>query len=186
MTDPQRPDLLASPPDDRDLSEDLNQSARRGTPRATLLLAGVALLAVGFVGGVLVHKSLGTPATGTRFPGTGQGQGGGRGFPGAAAGGATFGTVKQVDGSTVTIETPDGQTKKVTTTGGTEIRVLKEGTVGDLATGTQITVTGTERDDGTIEATAITSGLRGFGRGPAGGGANGGSGAAQAGGGSGG
>ncbi|MEU0553441.1 hypothetical protein [Dactylosporangium sp. NPDC006015] len=167
--EPEPDDLLAQPLDD-DLSERISKAApRRLANRATYVLAGLALLVAGFVGGAQVQKSYGTaPAAST--PGGGANpaalasQFAGRGgFPGGAQGGTgtgqtgtrggITGTVKLVDGTTVYVETADGQTLIVKTSGTTTVSM--PGALKDLTAGSSVTIVG-QNADGTVTATSIT------------------------------
>ena len=165
-------DLLSKPLDD-DLNQRISKAApRRLANRATFVLAGLALLVAGFVGGAQVQKSYGSAPAATAPGGAnpaafasafagrngaqggapGGAQGGGTGTQGGARGGIT-GTVKLVDGTTVYVETADGSTVIVKTTGTTT--VLTPGALKDLTAGSTVTVTG-QNTDGTVNATAIT------------------------------
>ncbi|WP_433082084.1 hypothetical protein ACQP1P_00655 [Dactylosporangium sp. CA-052675] len=165
------PDLLAEPPLDDDLNERIAKAApRRLANRATYVLAGLALLVVGFVGGAQVQKSYGTapaasgpgganPAAlasafagrnGGQFPGGGA-QGGGQGNTGTRGG--VTGTVKLVDGTTVYVETADGQTVIVKTSDKTTVST--PGALKDLTAGSTVTIQG-QQADGSVTATSIT------------------------------
>jgi hypothetical protein len=140
-----------------DLSELLaTQAPRRLVNRATVVLAGLVLVIGGFVAGAQVEKNFGhlPSATPTAFP-TGVGR-----FAGGAApsptGGATTGTVKFVDGTTVYITMPNGDVLTVKTDGSTAIQLTQPGTVKDLPVGATVTVTGQAGSDGTMTATKIT------------------------------
>ncbi|WP_432983497.1 hypothetical protein [Dactylosporangium sp. CA-233914] len=174
----EEPDLLAEPPLDDDLNERIAKSApRRLANRATYVLAGLALLVVGFVGGAQVQKSYGT-APASAGPGGGvnpaalasafAGRNGGQGFPGAGGNGANAGnggqgttggrggvtgTVKLVDGTTVYIETADGNTVIVKTSDKTTVST--PGALKDLTAGSTVTVQG-QTADGSVTATSIT------------------------------
>jgi hypothetical protein len=169
--DDDEPDLLAEPPLDDDLNERIAKAApRRLANRATFVLAGLARLGVGFVGGAQVQKSYGTapaasgagganPAAlasafarnGGQFPGGGaQGNGGGAGT--GARGGVT-GTVKLVDGTTVYVQTADGQTVIVKTSDKTTVST--PGALKDLTAGSTVTIQG-QQADGSVTATSIT------------------------------
>ena len=139
---------------------------RSGIPTSTGVLAAIMLLAAGFFGGLLVgrHTSSGQtgPAAGG-FPG---------GFPTPGASGAfgrpggnplTIGTVTRIEGDTVYLKTVDGRTVKVVTSGDTQIRVSKEGTLQDLSTGSTVVVQGSESGQGVVEATSIAEGGLGAG-----------------------
>lgn len=163
-------DLLAQPLDD-DLNERISKAApRRLANRATFVLAGLALLVAGFVGGAQVQKSYGTAPAAATAPGgvnpaalasqfAGRGaqagaQGGNTGTGGqtGARGGIT-GTVKLVDGTTVYVETADGQTLIVKTSGTTTVSA--PGALKDLTAGSSVTIVG-QNADGTVTATSIT------------------------------
>src|SRR6266508_3974031 len=133
-----------------DLDERLAAAApRRLANRSTYVLAGVVLLAAGFLAGAVVEKHYGAPAaaagvTGTAptgaaaFPGAGNRRGTGNTGTGNTATTPITGTVKLVDGSTVYIDTPDGRVVIVKTTA------------------TTVTVEGTD-DNGTFNATRVTT-----------------------------
>lgn len=161
-------DLLAQPLDD-DLNERIAKAApRRLANRATFVLAGLALLVAGFVGGAQVQKSYGTAPAATGAPGgvnpaalasqfagrgaQGGAQGGTTGGQAGARGGIT-GTVKLVDGTTVYVETADGQTLIVKTSGTTTVSA--PGALKDLTAGSSVTIVG-QNADGTVTATSIT------------------------------
>ncbi len=167
-------DLMNSPFDD-DLRTQLTTIApRRIANRFTLAIAAAALLTAGFLAGAQVQRHFGpaTPsgstsrgsfagdafASGQPFAGragaAGSGQDQGRGSSGGAAT-PTTGTVKLVDGTTVYLETPDGQVVTVKTTGSTAVRTAQGGALSDLAPGSSVTVEGSGSGD-TITATTIT------------------------------
>ncbi|MET7422375.1 hypothetical protein [Dactylosporangium sp. NPDC005555] len=162
-------DLLAQPLDD-DLNERITKAApRRLANRATFVLAGLALLVAGFVGGAQVQKSYGTAPAATGVPGGANpaalasqfaGRGGfnnggqaGTGTQTGARGGGITGTVKLVDGTTVYVETADGQTLIVKTSGTTTVSA--PGALKDLTAGSSVTIVG-QNADGTVTATSIT------------------------------
>ncbi|MEV4507664.1 hypothetical protein AB0K00_01725 [Dactylosporangium sp. NPDC049525] len=162
-------DLLAQPLDD-DLNERISKAApRRLANRATYVLAALALLVAGFVGGAQVQKSYGTAPAATGAPGVNPaalasqfaGRGGQGGLPGGNTGtggqtgtrGGITGTVKLVDGTTVYVETADGQTLIVKTSGTTTVSA--PGALKDLTAGSSVTVVG-QNADGTVTATSIT------------------------------
>jgi hypothetical protein len=82
--------------------------------------------------------------------------GGGQNGGGSNGGGDTTGTVKLVDGDTVYITTPQGQTVIVKTTGSTTVNVAQPGSLKDLAPGTAVTIQGQTGSDGSVNATSIT------------------------------
>jgi hypothetical protein len=157
-----------------DLSERLDAVApRRWTSRTTLALSGLVLLVGGFVGGAQVEKHWGTvdnasanarpnivlpsgnPFAGGNFGGRGGG-GGGNGGTGTGASAGTTGTVKLVDGTTVYLTTPNGQTLIVKTSPSTTVNVNQPGSLTDLTPGATVTIQGQTASDGSVNATSIT------------------------------
>jgi hypothetical protein len=156
-----------------DLAEQLAaRQPRRIATRTTAVLAAIALATGGFAAGAQVQKRYGgapaaaqnAPAgTGGQAPGAGNGGGQRRGGagPGAsasaapAAGAPLTGTVKLVDGTTVYVETPDGQVVTVRTDGGTAVQAVQPGALKDLAAGATVTVEGSRNGD-SLTATKIT------------------------------
>jgi hypothetical protein len=67
------------------------------------------------------------------------------------------GVITKVDGATFELELDDGSTKTVRTSSETDVRVLRERAVSDLAAGDQVVVTG-ERNDGELAAATIRIG----------------------------
>ncbi|MEV8523967.1 hypothetical protein AB0451_07375 [Streptomyces sp. NPDC052000] len=174
-------DILAEPPDTRDISAELSAPPRPRLPWLTLLLSGGLVAGLAFTAGALVEKNQapGSSSATQRTPGatsrggagqTGQrggfggGQGGG-GNPGAAAG-LTIGTVKLVDGSTIYVTDTQGNVVKVTTAGSTQVTEAKNGKVSDLQPGQTVTVRGSQNASGDVAATTVTQGgANGFGGG---------------------
>ncbi|MEV8514331.1 hypothetical protein [Dactylosporangium sp. NPDC051484] len=162
-------DLLANPALDDDLNDRISKAApRRLANRATYVLAGLALVVIGFVGGAQVQKSYGTAPAATvpgganpaalasAFANRGSGQGfpgGGNGTGGGGTRSGVTGTVKLVDGTTVYIETPDGATVIVKTSDKTTVST--PGALKDLTAGATVTVQG-QTADGSVTATSIT------------------------------
>jgi len=190
---PARPeDVLAEPPDGRDISAELAAPPRRRLPWPTLLLAGCVVAALAFTGGVLVEKDR-SPAGGrggaAAFAAARGGSGGAsRGAAGGPAGGAaaglTVGTIKLVDGSTIYVSDAQGNIVKVTTAKSTTVSRTQDGKVSDLRPGQSVTVRGSAGPSGDVAATTVTEGApgggfgggRGFGGGFGGTGGAGGSG----------
>ncbi|CAG7652118.1 DUF5666 domain-containing protein [Actinacidiphila bryophytorum] len=170
----QRPeDILAEPPDARDISAELAAPPRRKLPWLTLLLSAGVVAAAAFAGGALVekHHLHGTASASSPFAGfggarSGTGAGAGRfggggataGTGAAAAAGLTFGTVKLVDGSTIYVTDAQGNTVKVTTGASTKVTESKDGKVSDLKPGQTVTVRGSKGASGDITATTVTQG----------------------------
>lgn len=175
-------DVLAEPPDARDISAELAAPPRRRLPWLTLLLSAGIVAAAAFAGGALVEKhhlngsssrspfaSLAGGRGGTAgATGAGTGTGRGYGFGGAessagagaggVAGGLTFGTVKLVDGDTIYLTDVQGDTVKVTTSGSTKVTESKEGKVSDLKPGQTVTVRGARDSAGNVAASTVTEG----------------------------
>jgi hypothetical protein len=168
---------LESDPFADDLSAELAARApRHYATRTTAVLAGLVLLAGGFLAGAQVQKNYGTPANGsarsrggttnvaggTFSGGTFSGRQGGGQNPGtaqpSAGAGVTTGTVKMVDGTTVYVQTPDGNILTVRTNGSTAVQVAQSGALTDLTPGTQVSVEGPATSDGTVTATKVTKG----------------------------
>lgn len=163
-------------------AEELRSTPGRGGPgRVTIVLAALALLAVGLVVGLLLRGS-GTPsaaATGTgaragagngAVPSNGAGRGEGRFFPGGggaggAGGNATQGTISSLSSDGFAMTTSTGQSVTVTIGPNTTVSLTVTGaSSGALAVGQPVLVVGTE-SQGKIAATAVREGaLGGFGR----------------------
>jgi hypothetical protein len=178
QTEPSAEEILGVRPETSELESALARPARskRSFSSTMLLVLGV-VVAVGFVGGLLLGRATAPEDTalpasfpgGGNFPGGGTGATGGN-FPGGA--GFTAGTIQRIDGDTIYVETVDGQTVEVRTSGDTDVQVTSEGSVNDLAEGETVIVQGDQQDDGSLEATSISEG--GFGGGfPGAPGANG-------------
>jgi len=145
-----------------------------------LLLVGVLLLggSIGgaFAGGIALGKSQGEEtAQSTSTSGTTSGIGGQFGgelsqqqldqlrqqFQGTSIPGQTLigrgglaGTIESVEGNTVTVNTAQGPLQ-ATIGADTTIQTFAEGTLADLQPGLQVTVTGQQAQDGTVQATSI-------------------------------
>jgi hypothetical protein len=160
-------DPLDDDPFDDDLSSQLARRASRPPTRLTLGLGGVVLMVAGFIGGVLVEKGRptnssggngNTPAiSGTGFPGRGGFGGGAGGAGGQGAASTVTGTVKLVDGTTVYITTPDGQTVTVKTNSTTTVQSQQTLNLSDLPVGATVSVRGSTGSDGTVTATQVTT-----------------------------
>jgi hypothetical protein len=180
----------ADPEDERadGLAEELAHAApKRWWNRGTVVLAGLVLLAGGFVGGLQAQKHWGTASSATGFPagfnaaggagrygggagrtgagtygggGLGQGTGQGTGQSGAAtapAAAGTTGTVKLVDGSTIYVQTSDGNVVTVNTNGKTAVSAATKSTIKSIKAGQTVTVQGAAGSDGTVTATSVTA-----------------------------
>jgi hypothetical protein len=169
------------------LAEELAHAApKRWWNRGTVVLAALVLLGGGFVGGLQVQKHWGTASSSSGFPagfgaggagryggGTGRGAGaygggafGGGGFtPGGSASGGnapaassgTTGTVKLVDGTTIYVQTQDGNLVTVNTNGKTTVSAASKSTVKSIKAGQKVTVQGATGSDGSVTATSVTT-----------------------------
>jgi hypothetical protein len=168
--EPTAEQIVASPAVEGDLNAEMRRAAKPFS-RATMVLAGLVVLAAVFAGGAWTHAAFGsssgsTPAarqggtqggtqTGTQAAtGTGAGQQGG-GFRGAGGRGTT-GTVDRVDGTTVYVKTAQGTDVKVSTSDSTTVGVTQQSKLTDLKPGSTVVVQGQAGDDGTVAAQAIT------------------------------
>jgi hypothetical protein len=79
----------------------------------------------------------------------------------------TAGTITEVDGDRITVETPEGDQVVVTTTSDTDVRVQEEIGLGDLEEGDDVRVVG-ERDGDVVTASSVRRGedVEIFGDGP--------------------
>jgi len=176
-------ELLAIPPRADHLAEELAaRPPRAKLPKATLALSGAVLIAVGFFGGALAQKHLGTSSSNragafagftrggaaagaTGAPGTGRGGFGGGGFGGGGAGfgggggagSSISGTVTVVSGGTLYVTAADGTVYTVTTTGSTTVKIASAGSISQLKPGQTVTIAGTADSGGTVAATSITA-----------------------------
>lgn len=174
--------LLASPPSsvsDDDLAAAL--TAPPPSPRAlrlTRLLTTGLVLALGFLGGVLVNEHWGSTTTPTggpsagfgsgqlptdmpsgmasRFPGGGgqAGNGGQAGSEDQAGSAPTTGEVTLVDGDVIYVTDANGNLVRVDTNDRTTIEATKSADLADIEEGDTVTVTGTTTDDG-MTATSV-------------------------------
>lgn len=181
-------DILAEPPDARDIGAELAAPPRRKLPWLSLLLAAGVIAAGAFAGGALVEKnnnsgsssaasafaklrsgaggagSTGGGRTGAAGTGSGTGTGsgyggfGGFGGAGGAGGGATTGTVKLVDGNTIYVTNSSGNIVKITTGSSTTVSIAKSGTVSQIQPGQTVTVKGTTDSSGNVTASSVSEG----------------------------
>jgi cytoskeletal protein RodZ len=73
-----------------------------------------------------------------------------------AAGDATVGQVKLIDGANVYVQTSAGDVVKIATTPTTPIEITTSGSLSDLQVGDTLSVAGTAGADGTVAATSIS------------------------------
>lgn len=144
-----------------------------------LALAGVLLIACGFVAGVLVEKGQtsssggsGTPAalssrlaglrsastSGSSARGSGGGAAGGFASRFGAGGGATVGEVAYVHGSTLYVTNAEGNTVKVSTSEASAVSRTVKSSVKQVHPGETVTVIGEATSGGAILARSISVG----------------------------
>lgn len=168
-------DVLSNPlGNDDDLAAVLTRRPRAKLPSLTLVLAALVVASAGFLGGIVVGKHYGSSGSSSaasafrRFAAgasatAGGGGGGGGGF---AAGNATIGTIKLIDGSTVYVQTSGGNIVQVATSAGTKVTASSTVRVKDLQPGETVIVEGSKNSTGGVTAASIsqTSLGAGFGR----------------------
>jgi hypothetical protein len=137
------------------------------------LLIGVAIFGLGWgasfgAGAAWARRSLAPPNQAQIIP-AGQFGAGGAAATGAGAGGATGagagavrapagGTVERLDGQTLLVAGPNGQTSRVTLTDQTQITKQGPASPADLTAGSRVAVApqGQPAPDGTVTAAAVT------------------------------
>jgi hypothetical protein len=174
-------DVLSSPLDNGEqFTAVMTRRPRAKLPSLTLVLVAIVVASAGFLGGAMVGKHYGSSSSGSlasefsRFAaaratastggtgGTGTGTGGsgsvfgGRGGGGFTASNATIGTIKLIDGSTVYVQTPEGDIVQVATSAGTRVTVTSTASVKDLQPGQTIIVEGSKNSSGAVAATSIS------------------------------
>jgi hypothetical protein len=165
-------DMLPGPLDDDDeLNAVLTRRPRAKLPSLTLVLAALVVASAGFLGGIVVGKHYGSSGSGSpasafsRFAagasatartGAGPGAGlGGRGG-GFAAGNATIGTIKLIDGGTVYVQTSGGDIVQVSTSAGTKVTASSTVQIKDLQPGQTVIVEGAKNSRGGVTTTSIS------------------------------
>jgi hypothetical protein len=184
-------DLLSTPLADGDLTVALARRPKLQLPSLTLTLTIVVVAGLGCLGGIFLGKHFGassSPAASAfaRFAAAGAapsagasgGTSGSSGFTGrgglfGGSGGATFGTVKLVDGNIVYVQTETGGIVQVSTSSSTRVTISSSGKVNDLLPGQTVIVEGTTGSNGSVAATSISEGGLGLGGGGGGAGAGG-------------
>ncbi len=117
-----------------------------------MILTAVAALVVGFGAGYFAHASPAAQAPGARGTFAAGAYGGARG---GMSGGLLNGTVAAKDASSITLNTRDGSSHVVLLTPDTSISKSVGGTIADVATGSNVVVSGTTNSDGSVSATLI-------------------------------
>ncbi|MCW3034063.1 MAG: hypothetical protein JWM60_2408 [Solirubrobacterales bacterium] len=186
---PRPPEPDAPMPDEEwlgDLSELPPRPRRRLLTPAPLALLAVLIIALGFIGGVLVEKgqtagstSAAGAAVASRLRGLAGGAAGAGAAPGtagasSASGGAGFsrptsGTVSYVSGQTLYVTTPESNTVQVKASAATSVTKSVKSSVKSIHPGETVTVTGSTGANGTLSAESIRVGSTGAGGGLAGG-----------------
>jgi hypothetical protein len=167
--------VLSSPLDnDDELTAVLTRRPRVKLPSLTLVLVTLVVASAGFLGGIVVGKHYGSSGSGSpasafsRFAagasatartgsGSGAGLGGRAGGGGEfAAGNATIGAIKLIDGSTVYVQTSGGDIVQVSTSAGTKVTASSTVRVKDLQPGETVIVEGSKNSTGGVTATSIS------------------------------
>jgi hypothetical protein len=154
-------DVLSNPlGNDDDLAAVLTRRPRAKLPSLTLVLAALVVASAGFLGGIVVGKHYGSSGSSSaasafrRFAaGASATAGTGRGF---AAGNATIGTIKLIDGSTVYVQTSGGDIVQVATSAGTKVTASSTVRVKDLQPGETVIVEGSKNSTGGVTAASIS------------------------------
>jgi hypothetical protein len=125
---------------------------RRLVTPVTAALAAVVIAALGFIGGVQVQKSQGTPAAGAP-PGGGfpRGPGGGT----RQASDATVGEVSSVDGKTIYVDDATGNTIRVRAAKGSKVTRTAVSSIGAIHPGDTVVVEGETASSGTVAGSSI-------------------------------
>ena len=137
----------------------------------TIIVAAI-VGGLGFFGGMQYQKANARPAgpggQGGQFQAPGNGQGRPEGFSGrngAAPGGGGFspvsGEILEIDGETITVKTPEGDSKIIIYSNSTNVNKTSEGSLSDLEVGEEIMVIGNEDTNGTVTAQTISVGGNG-------------------------
>jgi hypothetical protein len=159
--EPTSEQIVTSPAVEGDLNAEMRRAAQPFS-KATVVLAGLVVIAAAFAGGAWTHSAFGSSSSsaGTaRQPGAGgpqagnpsgtQGGIGTGGFRGAGRG--TSGTVERVEGNTA-----QGTEVKVSTSDSTTVGLTQPGKLTDLKPGATVVVQGQPDQDGAVTAQAIT------------------------------
>jgi hypothetical protein len=165
------PDVVPAPEPDaaapaeewlEDLSALPPRPRRRLLRPAPLALIAVLLVALGFLGGVLVEKGQtgsSTPTSGTALASRLRGLTGSAGAAGATR--PTSGTVSFVSGQTLYVTTGESNTVKVKASAATSVTKTVKSAVKSIHPGETVTVTGSIAANGTVDAESIRVGSTG-------------------------
>ncbi len=115
----------------------------------------VAIAGGSFYGGMVYSESK-TPAGRNGTPAGQFGAGvAGANRVGSRTGGFTAGQILSKDATSITIKMQDGSTKIILIGSSTQVMKTADGSLDDLATGTNVTVTGSANSDGSITAQSV-------------------------------
>jgi hypothetical protein len=161
--------VLSSPLDSGDaLNAVLTRRPRAKLPSVTLVLGIIIVAGVGFLGGAWVGKHYGSSSSGSSssafraFAPGGAGAGsagsgsGGRASSLFGGGNATIGSIKLIDGSTVYVQTLEGDIVQVATSAATKVTVSSTVPLKDLQPGEDVIVEGSKNSSGAVAATSIS------------------------------
>ena len=115
-------------------------------------VVGVIVLVGVFYGGMVYGKGQAAAAAKTAFAGRTRGAGG---FGGAVGGGFTTGTILSKDAKSITVSLMTGGSKIIFLDSTTKISKQTDGTLSDLAVGTNVSVMGAANSDGSVNATSV-------------------------------
>jgi hypothetical protein len=138
---------------------------RKRAHRLTYALGGLALVAIGVLGGIAIQKHEDPAGTTPASPAgaTAGNFAGGRGAAGAGSGGgaggagATVGTVKLIDGNNIYVTETNGTVVKVATNAASQLTKTDPATIKDITPGETVIIRGATATDGTVTATAVTA-----------------------------
>ena len=125
---------------------------------APLIVVAVLIGAGSFYGGMQYQKSQQPTPQAQRGAGNGGGQrgaGGLGGVRGGMGGGFISGEVLSKDAQSITVKLRDGSSKIVFFASSTAVGKMDAGSIADVAQGTQVTITGTTNNDGSVTASNI-------------------------------
>ncbi len=112
----------------------------------------------GFPSGMAMPGQQGGTGTGSINGASGTSAGSsGSGASGSSSAPAVVGTVVKVDGDVITVKDLGGTLHEVRTTDATKVTVTDTVAVDDLAAGQTVAVAGTKADDGSVDATSVTT-----------------------------
>jgi hypothetical protein len=155
-----------APPYDEGDEPDFTPRPRKRAHRLTYVLGGLALVAIGTLGGITIQKHEDHGSTTTASPsgantGNFVGRGAGGGAPGAGGGaggaGATVGTVKLIDGNSMYVTETNGTVVKVAINAASQLTKTDAATIKDITPGEAVIVRGATATDGSVTATSVTA-----------------------------